>query len=256
MAPERSARTALLHGVAYSGVGLPEANMGIALGDVDGNGLFDLFVTHLTEELHRLWLQDESGYFQDRTAQFGLSGARSTGFGTLFGDFDNDGDEDLVVANGMVKRRGNEGPAKTDGQFWTVYAQRNFLLENHDRRFVDVSASTPSFGEQLGVHRVIVTADFDNDGALDLLVTRTDGAARLYRNITDRRNHWITVRLYDRSLRRDVYDSELRVIASGRTWTQWANPGRGFESSVDPRMHLGLGNVEQIDEFSGAVARW
>ena len=167
----RFSEDGLLHGVAYSGVGLPEANMGIALGDVDGNGLFDLFVTHLTEELHRLWLQDESGYFQDRTAQFGLAGARSTGYGTLFGDFDNDGDEDLVVANGMVKRRGNEGPAETAGQFWTVYAQRNFLLENHDRRFVDISASTPSFGGQLGVHRVIVTADFDNDGALDLLVS-------------------------------------------------------------------------------------
>src|SRR5207249_1518666 len=62
---------ALTRGVAYNGMGQAQANMGVALGDVDGDGLPDLFVTHLTEETHTLWVQGPRGLFRDRTTRAG-----------------------------------------------------------------------------------------------------------------------------------------------------------------------------------------
>src|SRR5206468_2064719 len=66
---------AVRRGVAYNGMGQAPANMGVALGDVDGDGLFDVFVTHLTEETHTLWRQEPRGQFRDRTAAAGLAPA-------------------------------------------------------------------------------------------------------------------------------------------------------------------------------------
>src|SRR6202011_4316809 len=76
---------ALARGVAYNGLGLPQGHMGVAVGAVKGDGLFDLFVTHLTEESHTLWRQHPRGVFRDRTAAAGLASPRwrGTGFGTV-----------------------------------------------------------------------------------------------------------------------------------------------------------------------------
>src|SRR5206468_5260254 len=116
---------ALLRGLAYNGLGRPQGNMGVALGDVNGDGLLDVFVTHLTEETNTLWEQGPRGLYQDRTAQAGLAGSRwrGTGFGTAFGDFDNDGAPDLVVVNGRVSRGRAPGRAPGLASFWWDYAE-------------------------------------------------------------------------------------------------------------------------------------
>ena len=99
---------AYAHGLAVDTMGRSQAGMGVAIGDVDNDGLFDVFVTHLTEETNTLWRQGPRGYFRDRTAAAGLANSRwrGTGFGTVFADFDNDGRLDLAVANGRVSRLG------------------------------------------------------------------------------------------------------------------------------------------------------
>ena len=102
---------AALRGLAFSAMGQPFADMGIAFGDVDRNGLLDVYITHLTNEFHSLWLQRSAGIFVDATAQHGLTRPvwRSTGFGVGFADFNHDGWLDLAQVNGRVRRQGNVG---------------------------------------------------------------------------------------------------------------------------------------------------
>ncbi|MBI4584714.1 MAG: VCBS repeat-containing protein [Planctomycetes bacterium] len=137
---------AVVRGVAYNAMGQSPANMGIALGDADGNGLFDLYITHLTDELHVLYAQDAPGQFTDRTALAGLAAPRwrSTGFGTLFGDFDQDGDLDLAQVNGRVKFI--SGPSEPGKPFLEVYMERNQLFANQGGgRFRDLSPDNAPF---------------------------------------------------------------------------------------------------------------
>lgn len=243
-----------LRGVALNAMGQPAANMGIAIGDVDGDGLFDLFVTHLTEEAHALWMQKPRGLFQDRLAGAGLArqGWRGTGFGALFGDFDQDGALDLAFVNGRVQR-GPESAPRVPGTdpFWAVYAQRNQIFANDGAgKFRDVSEYNPDFCAQAAVGRGLAMGDLDNDGALDLLVTSTGGPAQLFRNIAPQRGHWLTIRaLLPAHGGRDACGAEIIVQAGGRRWWRLAQPAFSYLSSNDPRVHFGLGPVATVDSI-------
>jgi hypothetical protein len=251
---------AVARGIAYNAMGKAEANMGIAIGDVDGDGLFDIFVTHLTEETNTLWKQGPRGMFQDRTVGLGLANPRwrGTGFGTVLVDIDHDGALDLAVVNGRVKRPasgGNAAPGTVAaGTYWTPYMERNQLFANDGKgRFRDISIHNEAFCGTPRVSRGLVCGDLDGDGALDLLVTSVAGPARLYRNVAPKRGHWLMIRAFDPALRRDAYGAEITVRAGGHRWVRFLNPGYSYLCSNDPRAHFGLGQASQIDEIE---VRW
>jgi hypothetical protein len=245
---------AVARGVAYNGLGRAQGNMGIALGDVDGDGLFDLFVSHLTEETNTLWQQSPRGLFRDRTGPAGLASSqwRGTGFGTVLADFDHDGALDLAVVNGRVARAKLTGPPASVipalGPFWSRYAERNQLFANDGTgSFRDISSQNEPFCAEAGVYRGLACGDIDGDGALDLLVTSVAGRARLYRNVAPHRGHWLLVRALDPALRRDAYGAEITVVAGPHRWHRCVNPGYSYLCSNDPRAHFGLGEVERVD---------
>jgi hypothetical protein len=244
---------AIARGVAVDVLAQAQANMGIALGDVDGDGLFDLFVTHLNDETNTLWQQGPTrGHFLDRTGERGLTATRwrGTGFGTVFGDFDHKGALDLAIANGGVYRHKTQAAAGSDaGPFWSWYAQRNQILANDGSgHFRDVSLDNPAFCGTPRVHRSLAVGDVDNDGALDLVVTQIGGRARLYRNVAPKRGHWLLVSALDPALGgRDAYGAVVTVSAGARRWVRWLNPAFSWLSSNDPRAHFGLGQVERVD---------
>jgi hypothetical protein len=241
---------AVERGVALNALGNAQSNMGVTLGDVDGDGRFDLFITHLTEETHTLWRQTTPGLFQDRTAAAGLATPRwrGTGFGTILADFDLDGAPDIAVVNGRVAR-GQPAPDEGLGPFWRHYAERNQLFVNDGTgRFRDVSAANAPFCGSYAVSRGLVWGDLDGDGRVDLLVTVVAGPARLYRNVAPRRGHWLMVRAVDPALRRDAYGAVVTVRAGARRWVGLINPGQSYLCSGDPRAHFGLGPVEGVDE--------
>jgi enediyne biosynthesis protein E4 len=228
-------------------MGQQQANMGVALGDVDGDGLFDLFVTHESHENHTLWRQGPRGLFRDRTGETGLNASRwrGTGFGTVLADFDHDGGLDLALVNGRVFRGKTLGP----GPYWDQYAERSQLFLNQgDGRFADVSPANDPFCGTPVVGRGLVRLDFDGDGAIDLLVTAVAGPARLYRNIAPKKGHWLMVRAVDPGLGgRDAYGAEVAVKAGGRRRVGIVQPAGSYLCSSDPRVHFGLGAVERVD---------
>jgi hypothetical protein len=240
---------AVLRGLAYNGDGKAQADMGIACADVDGNGLFDLYVTHLTDEHHALWKQEPRGLFLDRTAEAGLTRSlwRGTGFGAVMADFDHDGAPDLAQVNGRVKFVA--GPSPAGRPFWEAYEERNQLFRNLGGGvFRDISPGSPAFCGEAAVARGLAAGDLDGDGAIDLLVTAVGGPARILRNVAPRKGRSLMVRAVDPALGgRDAYGAEVTVRAGGRSWTALINPAYSYLSSNDPRAHFGLGAAESVE---------
>jgi hypothetical protein len=255
---------AMSRGVALTGNGLPMANMGIAAGDYDGDGLTDVFITHLSNETHTLWRQSPVGFFQDNTQNSRVTRTkwRGTGFGAVAADFDRDGWPDIAFVNGRVYR-GPEPPGAGHLQeFWRVYAERNQLLRNAGGgKFDDISEANPVFCGTPNVARGLAVGDFDNDGRPDLLVVPISDRARLYRNVAAG-GHWLGIRAIDpRYGGRDAYETTVRVTAGGRTLTQVVQPAHSYLCSSDPRLLFGLGGATTIDRIEvtwpdGTQERW
>jgi hypothetical protein len=242
---------AVLRGVAYNGLGHTPANMGVTLGKMGGSDRLSLFVTHLTEETHTLWQQTERGLFQDRTVAAGLASTnwRGTGFGTILADFDLDGTPDLAVVNGRVARSRGEVPFLPGlDPYWAPYVERNHLLANDGQGyFRDISRHNEAFCGSFAVGRGLIWGDFNDDGQLDVVVTNVAGPARFYRNVANKRGHWLMVRATDPDLHRDAYGAMVTIRAGNRRWTGFINPGQSYLCSGDPRAHFGLGVVECVD---------
>jgi hypothetical protein len=221
--------------------------MGAAYGDVDGDGLLDLFVTHFTNENHGLWKQGPPGAFQERSIAAGLSRSRwhGTGWGTVLADFDQDGSVDVALLNGFVQRR--DAPSE---KFWNDYVDRNQVFANDGHgHFADISDHNPALSDQPNVGRGLCLGDIDGDGALDLLLTQVGGRARIIKNVAPQRGHWLLVRALDEELRRDAIGAEVTVQAGERVWRSVVQPAQSYQCSHDPRVHVGLGATAQVDSI-------
>lgn len=245
----------LLRSIAYDNQGRPQANMGIAVADPDQDGDPDAFITHLRGENNSLYINDPRLGFTEESSAKGLAaaGIPFTGFGTAFFDFELDGDLDLAIVNGDVrrpqlgmsdksKRKQNPRP----DSFWDQYAQRNQLFVNDG---TEMFAEEEMFHER-NVGRGLAMGDVDGDGDVDMLVSTADGISRLYLNETPRQGHWLLVKAVEPDLGgRDAYGAEIRVTAGKQSWTGWVNAGGSYLSSSDPRVHFGLGNVSSINSI-------
>ena len=248
--------TAVLAGCAFNRDGREEAGMGIALGDVNRDGLGDLFITHLRGETNTLYRAHTPGVFEDATdaSGLGMSSVPFTGFGNVLADFDHDGSLDAVVANGAVKRRMLVAPNTATVEHFKRYAEPNLVyLNDGSGRFRNVSATAGAICERAEVSRGLAVGDLDNDGDLDILITQIGGPARLFRNETPKRGRWLIVRAIDPAHHRDALGAVITVAAGGRTHMRVVLAGGSYASGRQPAAHFGLGDVPRID---GVVVRW
>jgi hypothetical protein len=233
-------------------MGQAYAGMGVAVGDVENRGFLDLYVTHLPHETNTLWRQETRGHFRDVTPDWGLSNTRwrGTGFGTLMGDFDNDGWLDIAVVNGRISRE--TSPRKKPGlaAHWEPYGERNQLLASAaGKKFRDISWNNPAFCGYYTVARGLACGDLKGDGGLDLLVNAIGEKARLFKNIVPNRGHWVEVRAFDPLLNRDAIGAEIVVRSGSVRRLRVIGSGDSYLSASPLQAHFGLGSVDRVDEY-------
>jgi hypothetical protein len=230
----------LISGSAVSGAGAPEASMGIASGDFDRDGDEDLFIANIVGETFVLYANAGAGLFEDVRARAGLATptAAFTGFGTDWFDYDNDGWQDLFVANGGVaivpKERGEPRP----------YRMTNQLFRNSGTgRFVETTADGGPDFQHAGIGRGAAFGDLDNDGRTDVVVTENGGPVRLLRNQAGSGGHWLTLQLDPGSSHRTVQGAWVRLDRAQERgqWRRVKTDG-SYLSAGDPRVHFGLGS--------------
>ena len=244
---------AAARGLAFNAMGATPANMGVAWGDVDGDGMGDLFITHLTEEFHALYRQGPRGVFADSIAASGLQQQawRGTGFGTVLADFNGDGAPDLISANGLVRRLtpGHTPVAAGVNPWWARYAQKSQLFVNEGAgKFRDASAANPALSGTALVGRSLAVGDLDNDGAPDLILCGVGGPARVLRNVAPNRGHWLKLRLVlPAQGQRDAIGAEAVVRVAGKNHWAVLQPATSYLASHDPALHFGLGAATSVE---------
>ncbi len=201
-------------GTAAAGVGSDENGMGSTVGDFDGDGDLDWFVTsiHDAERTcetrscgwyysgNRLYRNEGGRVFTDATDDAGVREG-GWGWGTSFFDADNDGDLDLAMTNGMGLR-----PGGIPTQFETDPMR---VWQNEGGWFGEVSADVGVTDNQMG--RALLVFDYDRDGDLDVFVTNSEGTPVLYRNDGGNTNAWLHVDLVGTTANREGIGSRITV---------------------------------------------
>jgi hypothetical protein len=239
-----------ISGAALNASGNPEGSMGIASGDFDNDGDEDLFVTNIIGETFVLYVNDGHGDFEDARARAGVSTptAASTGFGTDWFDYDNDGWLDLFIANGAVNRiesqRGQPLP----------FRMKNQLFHNVGGRFQETSTEGGPAFARAEISRGAAFGDLDNDGDVDIVFTNNGGPVRLLLNQSPPGAHWLGVRLEQPSANRFAFGAwvEIQRPDNRRQWRRVRTDG-SYLSASDVRVHVGLGDTAAV---SAVVVQW
>jgi hypothetical protein len=220
--------------------------VGVDAADLSGNGRLDLIVTHLDQQLARLYRNMGDKGFDDATlrSKIGYATYHLSGFGTRFFDYDNDGARDLFMANGHVLD--NIQLYNKD----VHYAEPKLMFRNLG------NATFENVSDQLGpdlrlprVSRGVAVGDFDNDGDLDILVNNNGQAPQLLRNDGGNTNRWLQILLIGVKSNRDGVGARVKVTAGDLIQYDQKKGGMSYQSAQDPRLHFGLGTHAIVDEI-------
>ena len=226
-----------------TGIDVPMYGMGLAVGDPTGDGLLDLFVTNIKDNV--LFSREAAAptfddIARDSNATVGkIENLLRVAWGTMFFDYDNDADEDLYVVSGYLGGDPDVIPANPE-------EQPNVLLRNDGSgTFEDVSVG--SGADDPGVGRGGAYLDYDGDGCLDVVVGNFGQAARLFRNECAGGNHWLRVHLQGTASGTDGLGARIEVKAGGKTQVRKVVSGASFMGQNMLDAHFGLGEAAVID---------
>jgi enediyne biosynthesis protein E4 len=230
-------------GVAYNDEGTALAGMGADFRDLNNDGLPDIWHTAIENETFPLFINEGKGLFRNASQETRVANLTRpmSGWSNAIVDLDNDGWKDLVVARSNVLD--NIGEISRHFR----YAEPNAVFRNlGNGRFEDVSASSGADFLQPAPHRGLAYGD--------LVVTALGAPVRVFRNITDNRNHWLLIKLVGTKSNRMGIGAQIRVTTNdGRMLYNEATTSTGYAASSDPRVHFGLGSSRGLKEIE---IRW
>lgn len=233
----------LLSGTAFGDTGKPEAGMGVDMDDADGDGLLDIVVTNFELETNALYKNLGGGAFMDarHVSRIAEPSLTFLAYGTDFADFDQDGDLDLVVANGHI----NDNAAEfLQG---SQYRQRNQVFENlGNGRFQEDKATGM---DVVRVSRGLATGDLDGDGDLDVVVANSNDACEVYEN-TSAGGHWLGVDLSAPAGNRFGIGARLELAAGGRTQIRDVRTASSYLSQNALTVHFGTAKSSKVDRLT------
>ena len=229
-------------GTALSEMATPDGSMGVDMGDFNLDGLPDLWVANYERESLALYRNDGDCQFLHVSRASGVTavGSLFVSFGTLFLDFDRDGDEDIFVTNGHVIRYPVNSPLR----------QLPLLFDNRAGRFVNVA---PVAGPCLSVPhlgRGVAGGDLDNDGDIDLVLSPINEPALILSNDSPNDNHWLRVRLIGTKSHRDAVGARLTLTTSVGRQTRQVKGGGSYLSQSDLCPFFGFPQNERIEKLS------
>ena len=231
--------------------GRPQAGMGVDAGDIDGDGRFDLIVTNLSGEPNELYRNLGGMRFEIISFPSGFAAVSLpyVGFGANLFEFDNDGDQDIMVVNGhIIDNIALLNDAST-------YEQRAFLFENvGGGRVREVGRERGAYFSGVFVGRGLALADMDLDGDLDAAINNHDQRARLLRNDGGNARHWLRLQLRGRGAgNRDAIGGLAAVTAGGRRQVDEVRSGTSYGSENERALHFGLGDAGSAEQIE---IRW
>ena len=229
--------TGISRGVAANTKGIGSGSMHGTLGDINGDGLIDILVTDL--DYGALYLNKGNGTYEDVIVKNGVA-SQMTGkgaWGAAFFDFDNDGDQDIVSANGTAEE---------------LILQLPLLLENDGKgKFINSGEKRSDYFRTKRSGRGLAVCDFDNDGDMDIFISHVDkqATAAVLRNDGGNNNHWLGLFLKSKKGPIPAISATVTVTAGEMKQVlinQWAT---SYLSANDPRLHIGLGKNKIIDKL-------
>jgi hypothetical protein len=232
-----------LIGLATNQRGYGTDTMGWSLGDVDGNGETDHVTSSFSDDATAVYLCAD-GFCEDRARSAGMDATAETfRWGEALGDFDLDGDLDLLETTGHVYFADELAPFGSR----LPDDQPPLLLENRGGVFSSrAAAEGPAFSRD-GQHRGIALVDLDEDGRLDVIMAPRDGAPIVLRNVHPPRGHWLRIALRGRGADRAAAGALVTVRHAGGSIVRQHVVGEGYLGNFDPRVHVGFPGDAPVD---------